>query len=79
MEPVAPMEAKSKRSPREPKAKREEEVNLVQLRVDVPSAFRARLKAQSARMGITMGELIMQVISEPLKQLEREAVEKDSE
>lgn len=55
-------------------AKDNNEVNQVQLRVDVSESFRARLKAQSARMGITMGELVVKLAEEEitLRQLEED-------
>ena len=50
----------------------------VMLRVEVAEALRNRLKAQSARMGITMGELVERLVDEPitLKELELEALKK---
>jgi hypothetical protein len=47
----------------------------VMLRVEVPETLRDRLKVQSARMKINMGELVEKLIEEPitLKELEREA------
>jgi hypothetical protein len=50
----------------------------VMLRVEVSEALRNRLKAQSARMGITMGELVERLVDEPitLKELELEALKK---
>lgn len=52
--------------------------DTVMLRVEVSSALRNRLKAQSARMGITMGELVERLVDEQttLKQLELEAFKK---
>lgn len=52
------------------------EEETVMLRVEVPESFRNRLKAQSARMGITMGELVKKLVDEPitLKELERGAL-----
>jgi hypothetical protein len=52
--------------------------DTVMLRVEVSEALRNRLKAQSARMGMTMGELVERLVDEPitLKQLEREALKK---
>ena len=57
-------------------AKDTKEIDQVQLRVDVPEPFRARLKAQSARMGITMGELVIKLAEEAitLRQLEEESL-----
>lgn len=57
-------------------AKDDKDINQVQLRVDVPESFRARLKAQSARMGITMGELVVKLAEEgvTLRQLEEDAL-----
>jgi hypothetical protein len=53
------------------------EEKTVMLRVEVPESFRNRLKAQSARMGITMGELVRKLADEPiaLKDLERESLD----
>jgi hypothetical protein len=50
----------------------------VMLRVEVSVALRNRLKAQSARMGITMGEMVERLVDEPitLKELELEALKK---
>lgn len=45
------------------------------LRVEIPEALRTRLKTQAVRMGITMGELLVQITDEPLRQLELEALE----
>jgi hypothetical protein len=52
--------------------------DTVMLRVEVSEALRSRLKAQSARMGITMGELVEKLVEEPitLKELELEALKK---
>lgn len=52
--------------------------DTVMLRVEVPKALRNRLKAQSARMGMTMGELVERLVDEPttLKELEVEALKK---
>ncbi len=52
--------------------------DTVMLRVEVPEALRNRLKAQSARMGMTMGELVERLVDEPitLKELELEALKK---
>jgi hypothetical protein len=49
---------------------------LVMLRVEVPETLRSRLRAQSVRMNITMGELVEKLADEPitLKQLERESL-----
>ena len=49
--------------------------STVMLRVEVPETLRDRLKVQSARMKINMGELVQKLIEEPitLKELEREA------
>lgn len=54
----------------------EQDKKAVMLRVEVPEALRNRLKAQSARMKITMGELVEKLVDEPitLKALEREAL-----
>lgn len=48
----------------------------VMLRVEVSEALRNRLKAQSARMQITMGELVEKLVDEPitLRELEVEAL-----
>ena len=47
----------------------------VMLRVEVSEAIRDRLKVQSARMKLTMGELVEKLVQEPiaLKDLELEA------
>jgi hypothetical protein len=52
--------------------------DTVMLRVEVSEALRNRLKAQSARMGITMGELVERLVDESitLKELELEALKK---
>lgn len=52
--------------------------DTVMLRVEVSKALRNRLKAQSARMGMTMGELVERLVDEPitLKELELEAFKK---
>ena len=52
--------------------------DTVMLRVEVSEALRNRLKAQSARMGMTMGELVERLVDEPitLKELELEALKK---
>jgi hypothetical protein len=49
---------------------------LVMLRVEVSETLRSRLRAQSVRMNITMGELVEKLADEPitLKQLERESL-----
>jgi hypothetical protein len=48
------------------------------LRVEVPETLRNRLKAQSARMQITMGELVEKLIDEPitLRELEIETLKR---
>ncbi len=50
--------------------------DTVMLRVEVSEALRNRLKAQSARMTITMGELVEKLVDEPitLRELEVEAL-----
>lgn len=50
--------------------------DTVMLRVEVSEALRNRLKAQSARMKITMGELVEKLVDEPitLRELEVEAL-----
>lgn len=53
-------------------SKESKEVDIVQLRVDVPTAFRSRLKALSARMGITMGELVVKLSENQLRELEKQ-------
>jgi Flp pilus assembly secretin CpaC len=52
--------------------------DTVMLRVEVSEVLRNRLKAQSARMGMTMGELVERLVDEPitLKELELEALKK---
>ena len=52
--------------------------DTVMLRVEVSEAVRNRLKAQSARLGITMGELVERLVDKPitLKELELEALKK---
>ncbi len=54
------------------------DANTVMLRVEVPETLRNRLKAQSARMQITMGELVEKLIDEPitLRELELETLKK---
>lgn len=54
------------------------DANTVMLRVEVPESLRNRLKAQSARMQITMGELVEKLIDEPitLRELELETLKK---
>ncbi|WP_041781615.1 hypothetical protein [Allocoleopsis franciscana] len=47
----------------------------VQLRVDIPDALRTRLKTQAVRRGVTMGELLQELIEKPLRHLEIEALE----
>ncbi|HEY9871853.1 MAG TPA: hypothetical protein V6D12_00335 [Candidatus Obscuribacterales bacterium] len=53
-------------------SKESKEIDIVQLRVDVPTAFRSRLKALSARMGITMGELVVKLSENQLRELEKQ-------
>ena len=50
--------------------------NTVMLRVEVSETLRNRLKAQSARMKITMGELVEKLVDEPttLRELELAAL-----
>ena len=50
--------------------------DTVMLRVEVSEALRNRLKAQSARMQITMGELVEKLVDEPitLRELEVKAL-----
>lgn len=52
--------------------------DTVMLRVEVSETLRNRLKAQSARMGVTMGELVEKLADEPvtLRELELEALKK---
>jgi hypothetical protein len=52
--------------------------STVMLRVEVPETLRNRLKAQSARMQITMGELVEKLIDEPvtLRELELETLKR---
>ncbi len=54
----------------------ERDKKLVMLRVEVSETLRSRLRAQSVRMNITMGELVEKLADEPitLKQLERESL-----
>ncbi|MFB2982329.1 hypothetical protein [Microseira sp. BLCC-F43] len=54
------------------------DTNTVMLRVEVPETLRNRLKAQSARMQITMGELVEKLIDEPitLRELEIETLKR---
>lgn len=54
----------------------EKDKKTVMLRVEVPEALRSRLKAQAARMEITMGDLVEKLVDEPitLKDMEREAL-----
>ncbi len=53
----------------------EKDNKTVMLRVEVSEAIRDRLKVQSARMKLTMGELVEKLLQEPitLKELELEA------
>lgn len=50
----------------------EESKDTVPLRVEVSTEFKARLKGYSARMGISMGEVLERIADEPLKNLEEE-------
>ena len=43
---------------------------LIVLQVHVPESFRTRLKMQSVRLGITMGDLLLQLTEQTLKKLE---------
>jgi hypothetical protein len=54
----------------------ERDKKVVMLRVEVPETLRSRLRAQSVRMNITMGELVEKLADEAitLKQLERESL-----
>ena len=54
------------------------DTNTVMLRVEVPESLRNRLKAQSAQMQITMGELVEKLIDEPitLRELELETLKR---
>ena len=47
----------------------------VPLRVEVSETFKSRLKAQSGRMNVTMGELLESLADEALQQLELKALE----
>ena len=49
--------------------------DAVVLRVEVPERLRTRLRTQAVRTGVTMGELIERLIDEPLREIEREALE----
>lgn len=51
----------------------------VPLRLLVSEEFKSRLKAQAGRMGVTMGEVIESIASEPLKKLELEAIQRAAE
>jgi hypothetical protein len=54
----------------------EKTVDTVVLRVEVTPEFKARLKGYSARMGISMGELLELLTDEPLRQRELETLER---
>lgn len=54
----------------------EKTVDTVALRVEVTPDFKARLKGYSARMGMSMGELLELLADEPLRRREVEALEK---
>lgn len=47
-------------------------VKTVVLQVDVPESFRTRLRIQALKLGITMGELLLQIAEVPLNKLESE-------
>lgn len=47
----------------------------VQLRVDIPESLRTRLKTQAVRRGVTMGDLLQDLLDKPLRGLELEALE----
>lgn len=55
--------------------KPEKPEKTVPLRVEVSETFKSRLKAQSGRMGVTMGELLETLADEALQQLELKALE----
>jgi hypothetical protein len=42
---------------------------IVVLQVDVPESFRTKLRIEALKQGITMGELLLQVVSPVLKKL----------
>ena len=54
----------------------EESLDTVPLRVVVTTEFRNRLKSHSARIGVSMGEVLEAIADEPLRQLELETLEK---
>jgi hypothetical protein len=54
----------------------EKSLDTVALRVEVTAEFKARLKGYSARMGVSMGEVLERIADEPLKELETELLEK---
>lgn len=49
--------------------------DTVALRVEVSSEFKARLKGYSARMGVSMGEVLEKIANDPLRDLEQEILE----
>jgi uncharacterized membrane protein YjjB (DUF3815 family) len=49
-----------------------EKEKRVPLQVDVRESTRTRLKVQAVKMGVTMGELIDQILDEELKKLEKQ-------
>lgn len=44
----------------------------VSLQVDVPESYRIRLRMQALKLGMTMGELLIQLTEPLLKSLEEE-------
>lgn len=56
----------------------EQSPDTVRLSVEVTSEFKNRLKSHSARIGVSMGEVLESIADEPLRQLEIEVLEKAS-
>ena len=50
-------------------------VKIAKLRVDIPDSLRTRLKTQAVRRGVTMGDLLQDLLDQPLRELELEALE----
>ncbi|MBD2019287.1 hypothetical protein H6F43_03705 [Leptolyngbya sp. FACHB-36] len=53
---------------------------IIKLQVDMPKSLRSRLKTLSVKLGITMGDLVIKLISETrtLQQLEQEAFREEA-
>jgi len=54
----------------------EQSPDTTRLSVEVTSEFKNRLKSHSARIGVSMGEVLEAIADEPLRQLELETLEK---